>query len=143
MRFPEAADYLLAYHGRRRRKVRSAPFPPDGENSTRSLAPPLPIGPASLGSDGSPDSPDRDKPVPPKPPPPREKPPFVLPPANPDQRRVFAYLRKRGITAQVIQRFIDTGLEGNPRLRCSSLTDCLRRLSQLVLSTHASHQPWP
>lgn len=38
MRFPEAVDYLLAYHGRRRRKVRSAPFPPDGENSTRSLA---------------------------------------------------------------------------------------------------------
>ena len=28
MRFPEAVDYLLAYHGRRRRKVRSAPFPP-------------------------------------------------------------------------------------------------------------------
>ena len=75
MRFPEAVDYLLAYHGRSR------------------------------------DSPDRDKPVPrPKPPPPREKPPFVLPPANPDQRRVFAYLRKRGIAAQVIQRFIDAGL---------------------------------
>ena len=102
MRFPEAVDYLLAYHGRRRRKVRSTPFPPDGENSTRSLAPPLPIGPASLGSDGSPDSPGRDKPVPrPKPPPPREKPPFVLPPANSDQRRVFAYLRKRGIASQV------------------------------------------
>ena len=111
MRFPEAVDYLLAYHGRRRRKVRSAPFPPDGENSTRSLAPPLPIGPASLGSDGSPDSPDRDKPVPrPKPSPPKEKPPFVLPPANPDQRRVSAYLRKRGIASQVIQRFLDAGL---------------------------------
>ena len=75
------------------------------------LAPPLPIGPASPGFDGSPDSPDRDKPIPrPKPPPPGEKPPFVLPPANPDQRRVFAYLRKRGITAQVILRFIDAGL---------------------------------
>ena len=75
MRFPEAVDYLLAYHGRSR------------------------------------DSPDRDKPIPrPKPPPPREKPPFVLPPANPDQRRVFAYLRKRGIASQVIQRFLDAGL---------------------------------
>ena len=66
MRFPEAVDYLLAYHGRSR------------------------------------DSPDRNKPIPrPKPPPPREKPPFVLPPANSDQRRVFAYLRKRGIASQV------------------------------------------
>lgn len=78
MRFPEAVDYLLAYHGRSR------------------------------------DSPDRDKPIPrPKPPPPREKPPFVLPPANSDQRRVFAYLRylrKRGIASQVIQRFLDAGL---------------------------------
>ena len=75
MRFPEAVDYLLAYHGRSR------------------------------------DSPDRDKPIPrPKPSPPKEKPPFVLPPANPDQRRVFAYLRKRGIASQVIQRFLDAGL---------------------------------
>ena len=75
MRFPEAVDYLLAYHGRSR------------------------------------DSPDRDKPIPrPKPSPPKEKPPFVLPPANPDQRRVSAYLRKRGIASQVIQRFLDAGL---------------------------------
>ena len=37
MRFPEAVDYLLAYHRRRRRKVRSSPFPPCGENFTRSL----------------------------------------------------------------------------------------------------------
>ena len=75
MRFPEAVDYLLAYHGRSR------------------------------------DSPDRNQPIPrPKLPPPREKPPFVLPPANSDQRRVFAYLRKRGIASQVIQRFLDAGL---------------------------------
>lgn len=75
MRFPEAVDYLLAYHGRSR------------------------------------DSLDRDKPIPrPKPSPPKEKPPFVLPPANPDQRRVSAYLRKRGIASQVIQRFLDAGL---------------------------------
>lgn len=75
MRFPEAVDYLLAYHGRSR------------------------------------DSPDRNQPIPrPKPPPPRVKPPFVLPPANPDQRRVFAYLRKRGIAPKVIRAFIDAGL---------------------------------
>ena len=75
MRFPEAVDYLLAYHGRSR------------------------------------DSPDRNQPVPrPKPPPPKEKPPFVLPPANPDQRRVFAYLRGRCVSAQVIRAFMDAGL---------------------------------
>ena len=75
MRFPEAVDYLLAYHGRSR------------------------------------DSPDRNQPIPrPKPPPPREKPPFVLPPANPDQRRVFAYLRKRGIAPKVIRAFMEVGL---------------------------------
>lgn len=75
MRFPEAVDYLLAYHGRSR------------------------------------DSPDRNQPIPrPKPPPPREKPPFALPPANPDQRRVFAYLRKRCVSSQVIRAFIDAGL---------------------------------
>ena len=34
---------------RRRRKVRSAPFPPDGENCARSLAPPLQIEPAYAG----------------------------------------------------------------------------------------------
>nr|WP_317326009.1 toprim domain-containing protein [uncultured Flavonifractor sp.] len=35
---------------------------------------------------------------------------FALPSANSDQRRVFAYLRKRGIAAQVIQGFIQAGL---------------------------------
>lgn len=38
------------------------------------------------------------------------KQPFVLPPAHSDQRRVFAYLRKRGIAAQVINGFIQAGL---------------------------------
>jgi len=33
----------------RRRKVCFVPFPPFGENGTRSLAPPLPTQPASLG----------------------------------------------------------------------------------------------
>lgn len=40
-----------------------------------------------------------------------EKPvPFALPPPNPNQRQVFAYLRKRGIASQVIQGFIQAGL---------------------------------
>ena len=36
----------------RRRKVRLSPFPPDGENCARSLAPPLPGEPALLGFAG-------------------------------------------------------------------------------------------
>lgn len=39
-----------------------------------------------------------------------EKVPFALPPPNGDHRRVFAYLRKRGIAAQVIQAFMSHGL---------------------------------
>lgn len=35
---------------------------------------------------------------------------FVLPPANTNNRRVYAYLRKRGIAAQVINGFIQAGL---------------------------------
>ena len=37
----------------RRRKVHSTPFPPNGENCVRSLAPPLPGEPVSLGFAGS------------------------------------------------------------------------------------------
>ena len=36
--------------------------------------------------------------------------PFTLPPRNTDDRRVFAYLRKRGIAAQVIRQFMNSGL---------------------------------
>ena len=36
--------------------------------------------------------------------------PFALPPRNADDRRVFAYLRKRGIAAQVIRQFMNSGL---------------------------------
>lgn len=43
-------------------------------------------------------------------PPKEEKPAFVLPIANQDQRRVFAYLQKRGIAPQVIRDFIQAGL---------------------------------
>jgi len=40
----------------------------------------------------------------------KERVPFALPSPNADQRRVFAYLRKRGIAAQVIQGFIQAEL---------------------------------
>jgi len=36
--------------------------------------------------------------------------PFILPPRHQDSRRVFAYLRKRGIASQVIQGFLNSGL---------------------------------
>ena len=39
-----------------------------------------------------------------------ERPEFALPPANEDNRRVFAYLRKRGIAPQVIRSFLNAGL---------------------------------
>ena len=39
-----------------------------------------------------------------------KRPEFVLPPANGDNRRVFGYLRKRGIAPQVIRAFLNTGL---------------------------------
>jgi hypothetical protein len=53
----------------------------------------------------------RDSPAPrPKPAQQEEKPAFALPIANGDHRRVFAYLQKRGIAAQVIRGFIDSGL---------------------------------
>ena len=42
--------------------------------------------------------------------PPKEQKPFSLPPPNADNRRVTAYLRKRGIAAQVIENFIKAGL---------------------------------
>ena len=47
----------------------------------------------------------------PRPPPEKEQhPEFTLPPANSDNRRVFGYLRKRGIAPQVIQAFLNAGL---------------------------------
>ena len=60
----------------------------------------------------------RDSPAPQKPAPARSQdgqkeeslPSFALPPPNPDQRRVFAYLQKRGIAPQVIRGFIRAGL---------------------------------
>lgn len=51
----------------------------------------------------------RDAPVlQPKPISPKQE--FSLPPRNADDRRVFAYLRKRGIAAQVIRQFMNSGL---------------------------------
>lgn len=53
----------------------------------------------------------RDAPAPrPRPVQQTEKPAFSLPLPNQDQRRVFAYLQKRGIAPQVIRGFIDSGL---------------------------------
>jgi hypothetical protein len=53
----------------------------------------------------------RDSPVVrPRVPVPKEKTPFVLPAPNGDNRRVYAYLRKRGIASQVINGFIQAGL---------------------------------
>ena len=51
----------------------------------------------------------RDAPIPqPKPISPKQE--FSLPLRNADDRRVFAYLRKRGIAAQVIRQFMNSGL---------------------------------
>lgn len=71
--FPEAVEYLLAYHSR----ARDAPAPQSRKRAAQ----------------------EKDQPT-----------PFVLPPPNSDQRRVFAYLRKRGISPQVIRGFIQAGL---------------------------------
>lgn len=69
--FPEAVEYLLAYHGR----ARDSPAPPAVASSA-----------------------------------PKEKIPFALPPPCEDSRRVFAYLKKRGIAPQVIRGFLGAGL---------------------------------
>ena len=51
----------------------------------------------------------RDAPIPqPKPISPKQE--FSLPPRNADDRRVFAYLHKRGIAPQVIRQFLNSGL---------------------------------
>lgn len=72
--FPEAVEYLLAFHGRTRD---SPTAQPEHRLSTVSEEAPKP---------------------------------FELPAAHADQRRVFAYLRKRSIASQVIQAFIAGGL---------------------------------
>ena len=69
--FPEAVEYLLAFHGR----ARGAPSEQE----------------PNIQEDESPK-------------------PFALPPRNTDDRRVFAYLRKRGIAPRVIRRFLESGL---------------------------------
>lgn len=56
------------------------------------------------------DSPDLPPPVYLKERPAPEPVPFVLPPANEDQRRVTAYLKKRGIAPPVIRGFVEAGL---------------------------------
>ena len=51
----------------------------------------------------------RDAPVP-QPKPVSQKQALSLPPRNADDRRVFAYLRKRGIAVQAIRQFLNAGL---------------------------------
>ena len=69
--FPEAVEYLLAFHGRARDSpTKAAPFVKRDEVQK----------------------------------------PFTLPPRNTDDRRAFAYLRKRGIAPQVIRQFLNSGL---------------------------------
>lgn len=69
--FPEAVEYLLAFHGRARDSSTNAISPIKRDESSK---------------------------------------PFGLPPRNEDDRRVFAYLRKRGIAPQVIRQFLNSGL---------------------------------
>lgn len=63
------------------------------------------------------DSPSPEHPVPP---PEKEKIPFALPAPNSEHKRVFAYLRKRGIAAQVINAFLSAGMlyEDNQHHNC-------------------------
>ena len=74
MKFPEAVNYLLAWHGRSRDSPARAAPPKTAEKI------------------------------------PEERPEFHLPIACKDQRRVFAYLKKRGIAPQVIGTFIRQNL---------------------------------
>ena len=72
----------------------------------------------------------RDSPTPhPRPAQAKEKAAFALPIAHADQRRVFAYLQKRGIAPQVIRGFIEAGL-----LYEDSLYHVSSRFSQIPLS---------
>lgn len=112
--FPEAVEYLLAYRvATSSISLASA----QGRKLTHSAAAPSPSEPAPQGFTGTPVK-ARDSPAPQKPAPSRGRdrqkdgppPPFSLPPPNPDQRRVFAYLQKRGIAPQVIRGFIQAGL---------------------------------
>ena len=74
MKFPEAVNYLLVWHGRSRDSP-ACSTPPKVEPAKR-----------------------------------EERPEFHLPIACEDQRRVFAYLKKRGIAPQVIGTFIRQNL---------------------------------
>ena len=69
--FPEAVEYLLAFHGRARDSPAKAAFSTERDEAQK---------------------------------------PFILPPRNADDRRVFAYLHKRGIAPQVIRQFLNSGL---------------------------------
>lgn len=55
------------------------------------------------------DAPAKQKHIP-KQTPPKEKAEFALPERNSDNRKVFSYLRKRGVACQVIESFVQAGL---------------------------------
>ncbi len=107
--FREAVEYLLDFNGRAIVVAKSASWEmPYGHSPLRSLVSPLPTKPEGRLCGGPIDSPRDSRP---RPPPEEEKrPEFVLPPANEDNCRVFAYLRKRGIAPQVIRAFLNAGL---------------------------------
>lgn len=83
MKFKEAVEYILAWHGR----ARDSPV-----QSFQTRAPP-------------------SQPIQ------QEKREFYLPIANDNQRRVYAYLKKRGIAGQVIDSFIRQNLLYEDALR--------------------------
>ena len=70
----------------------------------------------------------RDSPAPrPRPAQQTEKPAFALPIPHQDQRRVFAYLQKRGVAPQVIRGFIVSApvikCKKTPRKKCSFVAE--------------------
>ena len=82
----------------------------------------------------------RDAPRPPRPPPKEEeRPEFVLPPANGNNRRVFAYLRKRGIAAQVIRAFLR--LTSRERITATSFSR-FGTCPVLAASSHSTRTWW-
>lgn len=97
--FPEAVEYLLAWHGR----ARDSP-------------------PASIPRQ------TKEK---------EAKVPFTLPPVSPDHRRVFAYLRKRGIASQVIRGFLEAGL-----LWSSSQTNRVTRVWNPLVESILRYGAW-
>ena len=69
--------------------------------------------------------------------------PFVLPPAHADQKRVYAYLRKRGICHQAIAGFIDAGLLKNSGYTPIIVKEDVQVSTGITDSTSASSMACP